>query len=62
MERYIEELKSVPRAPGVAEIFYPGEIEALNDARNRKEGLELPEETIADLAKIASEMKVPLDV
>lgn len=46
MERYIEELKSVPRAPGgVAE-----------------EGLELPGETIADLAKIASEMKVPLDV
>ena len=62
MERYIEELKSVPRAPGVAEIFYPGEIEARNDARNRKEGLELPGETIADLAKIASEMKVPLDL
>jgi LDH2 family malate/lactate/ureidoglycolate dehydrogenase len=52
MERFIEELKSVPRAQGVDEVFYPGEIEARNDARNRKEGLLLPEDTLAELAKI----------
>jgi LDH2 family malate/lactate/ureidoglycolate dehydrogenase len=52
MERFIDELKSVPRAQGVDEVFYPGEIEARNDARNRKEGLLLPEDTLADLAKI----------
>ena len=52
MERFIDELKSVPRAQGADEVFYPGEIEARNDARNRKEGLLLPEDTLADLAKI----------
>lgn len=29
----------------------PGEIEARNDARNRKEGLLLPANTLADLVK-----------
>jgi LDH2 family malate/lactate/ureidoglycolate dehydrogenase len=52
MERFIDELKSVPRAQGTDEVFYPGEIEARNDARNRGEGLLLPEDTLADLAKI----------
>jgi LDH2 family malate/lactate/ureidoglycolate dehydrogenase len=54
MERFIEELKSVPRAQGVDEVFYPGEIEARNDARNRNEGLLLPDDTLADLARIAA--------
>jgi LDH2 family malate/lactate/ureidoglycolate dehydrogenase len=53
MEKFIAELKTVPRAAGVEEIFYPGEIEARNDARCRKEGLLLPADTLADLAKIA---------
>jgi len=35
------------------EVFYPGEIEARNDARNRKEGLLLPADTVADLRKLA---------
>ena len=39
MERLIAQLKETPRAPGVAEIRYPGEIESLEDARNRKHGL-----------------------
>lgn len=53
MERFIEELKSVPLADAVEEVFYPGEIEARNDARNRKDGLLLPPDTLADLEKIA---------
>ena len=53
MERYVEELKSAPRAPGCEEIFYPGEIEARNDARNRAQGLELPEATVAWLHALA---------
>lgn len=55
MEQYIAELKAVPRAQGFDEIFYPGEIEARNDARNRREGLRLPDDTIADLQRIARE-------
>ena len=38
MERYIAELKSVPLAQGFEEVFYPGEMEARNDARNRADG------------------------
>jgi LDH2 family malate/lactate/ureidoglycolate dehydrogenase len=53
MERFIEELKSVPLAPGTQEVFYPGEIEARNDERYRREGLLLPQETLADLARVA---------
>lgn len=53
MERFVEELKSVPLAPGTEEVFYPGEIEARNDERYRREGLLLPQETLADLARVA---------
>ncbi|MBS0538151.1 MAG: Ldh family oxidoreductase [Proteobacteria bacterium] len=60
MERMIEELKSVPLAKGHDEVFYPGEIEARNEAKNRRDGILLPEDTLADLAKVAAEMKVPL--
>jgi LDH2 family malate/lactate/ureidoglycolate dehydrogenase len=55
MEEFIREIKSVPLAKGFDEVFYPGEMEARNDVRNRKEGLELPEDTLADLGRISSE-------
>lgn len=54
MERFIGELKAVPLAEGVDEVFYPGEIEARNDAQNRAQGVALPDDTLADLAKIAA--------
>ena len=54
MERFIGELKAVPLAEGAAEVFYPGEIEARNDAQNRAQGVALPDDTLADLAKIAA--------
>ncbi len=56
MEAYIAELKSVPLAKGFDEIFYPGEREARNDVKNRKEGLLLPADTLADLERIAREL------
>jgi LDH2 family malate/lactate/ureidoglycolate dehydrogenase len=55
MERLVDELKSVPLAKGYDEILYPGEYEARNDARNRNGGIILPEDTLADLAKLAKE-------
>ncbi|GAA4324543.1 Ldh family oxidoreductase [Pigmentiphaga soli] len=55
MLRFVDEIKSVPLAKGFDEIFYPGEIEARNDARNRRDGLLLPQDTLADLARIARE-------
>jgi LDH2 family malate/lactate/ureidoglycolate dehydrogenase len=45
----------VPLAEGYDEVFYPGEMEARNDVRNRKEGLVLPEDTLGDLRRISAE-------
>ena len=53
MEAMIEGLHDAPRAKGTDRILYPGELEAANDARFREEGLTLPEDTLADLAKLA---------
>jgi len=55
MEAFIGEIKSVPLAKGYDEVFYPGEMEANSDVRNRRDGLSLPEDTIADLRRIAKE-------
>ena len=63
MEAFVDEIKAVPLAKGFDEVFYPGEIEENNDAKFRREGLALPEETIADLQRIAKntglEAKLP---
>jgi len=55
MEQFIAEIKAVPTAKGYDEVFYPGEIEANNDARNRKNGILFPDDTLADLRRIARE-------
>lgn len=59
MERLVHELKSVPLAPGFDEILYPGEMEARNEARHRREGLAIPAATLADLERIARDAGVP---
>ena len=58
MEAMIAGLKAAPLADGTDEIFYPGELEARNDARNRRDGLTLPADTLADLAKLATELGI----
>ena len=55
VEELIAQMKGAPLAEGFDEIFYPGEIEAKNDAMNRKDGLLLPEDTLRDLSKLANE-------
>ena len=62
MEKYVSELKSVPLAQGYDEVFYPGEIEARNDARNRRQGLKLPDDTLSDLERLANETGIPLEI
>lgn len=56
VERMIAQLKSVEPADGAKEIYYPGEIEALQDARNRREGLRLAPETMTELGRLAREL------
>lgn len=53
MENLIEQTKAVPPVSGFNEVLYPGEPEARNEKRNREQGLELPEDTLADLRKVA---------
>ena len=55
MEELIAQIKSVPLAQGFSEVFYPGEIEARNDIKNRQQGLVLPDDTLGDLKKVAIE-------
>lgn len=49
METLIAELKATPRAPGVDEIFYPGELEARNEAQAFASGIDLPDATAQEL-------------
>jgi LDH2 family malate/lactate/ureidoglycolate dehydrogenase len=51
MDTFVAELKSVPLAQGTDEIFYPGEMESRSDARQREQGIELPDDTLADLRR-----------
>lgn len=55
MGKMISELKSAPLAAGFNEILYPGEPEARSEKQLRGEGLQLPDQTIADLANLARE-------
>jgi LDH2 family malate/lactate/ureidoglycolate dehydrogenase len=59
MERMIAEVKAVPLAPEFDEILYPGELEARNEARRAREGIELPEKTAAELRAEAERLGVP---
>jgi LDH2 family malate/lactate/ureidoglycolate dehydrogenase len=54
MEELIRETKAVPRAQGCEEVFYPGELEAINDRKHRNDGISFPDDTIADLRTIAA--------
>ena len=55
MQAFTQEIKSVPLAKGFDEVFYPGEMENNSDAKFRRDGLALAEDTIADLKRIANE-------
>lgn len=57
--RMIARLKSAPRAGGVAEIFYPGEPEAIAERRQRETGIDLPPDTVAGLDRDAGAMGLP---
>jgi len=59
MDEMVAGLKSVPLAQGFDEIFYPGEIEARHDIRNRRDGLLLPDDTLADLRRLAEQVGSP---
>ena len=48
MEELIETLRDTPKATD-DEIYYPGELEALNENRHRQHGISLPVKTVEEL-------------
>ena len=59
MEALVAQTKANPAAPGVDEIFVPGEIEQRNAARNAA-GIALPSKTWDDLSTLAAESGVAM--
>jgi LDH2 family malate/lactate/ureidoglycolate dehydrogenase len=57
----VESTKAVPRADGVDEIFYPGEVETRAEATGRREGVVLPEKTVADLRSLGDTYGIALE-
>jgi LDH2 family malate/lactate/ureidoglycolate dehydrogenase len=60
LARLIEEVKAVPRAAGIEEIFFPGEIEARRCAESRTRGLSIPEQTWKTLSELAAQSTVAM--
>lgn len=60
MGAWIDEVKSVPTAAGVEEVFFPGELENRALARAEREGVDLPQQTVDELREVASALSVEL--
>lgn len=58
MERLIDQLKATKRQPNVAQIYYPGELEALSDVKLRRDGIDLPRDTADELRSKAKELGI----
>ena len=49
MQRLIATIKETPKAKGVEEVFFPGEVEARAEANHRTNGIAVPADTVARL-------------
>ncbi len=58
IEQMIESIKTAPKTPGTEQIYYPGELEAINDQHNRANGISYSEQTVNDLKKTAKELNL----
>ncbi|WP_342706090.1 Ldh family oxidoreductase [Burkholderia arboris] len=60
METLIDEIKDVPKAHGVEEIFFPGELEDRNTEKLRETGITLADNTWQSMIKLAEETDTQL--
>ena len=58
MDEIVRMLKASPPAPGVSEVLAPGEMEFENEVLNRKFGIPLPAEVVAQLVRLGGEVGV----
>jgi LDH2 family malate/lactate/ureidoglycolate dehydrogenase len=62
VQRLIDEVKAVPLAHGFDEVFYPGEVEDRAEAATLAAGgIRLPEQTAADLLRLAADTGVAVE-
>lgn len=59
MDEILRMLKAAAPAPGVERVLAPGELEFAAEAHNRRLGILLPKEVVAQLARLGGETGVP---
>lgn len=55
METLVDEVKAVPKAHGIEEIFFPGELEDRNTVQLKAAGISLADTTWQSMVKLATE-------
>lgn len=60
MDDYIRQLKAEPKAPGVAEIFIPGELEHRQTLKRQQTGIALPVKVAQELDAIGKKYELNL--
>jgi LDH2 family malate/lactate/ureidoglycolate dehydrogenase len=60
MEALIDEVKAVPTAEGISEIFFPGEIEDRQTQAHLRDGITLADQTWQSLTLLSRETGTPL--
>jgi LDH2 family malate/lactate/ureidoglycolate dehydrogenase len=58
-ERLVEQLKATAPAAESAEVLVPGELEARRAVEQCRDGIDLAPATVADLAALGAELRVP---
>lgn len=58
VDRYVEAVHAIPRAPGVERIYVPGEIEDDLAGTRRRDGIPLDPNVVADLNALARELSL----
>lgn len=61
VDQMILEMKSIPRAEGVEEIFVPGEIENKIHRDRLENGIQLPTEVYEDISNVGREVGIKLE-
>ena len=56
MDKIINQIHDAPKAEGVENIYLPGEMEWEKYDRQLKDGIELPEDVVINLKKLAEEL------
>ena len=58
--RVVREIREAPKAKGCERIYLPGDMEWEKRARALAEGIELPEDVVANLRLLAQDLKLEL--